>query len=114
MSLLRQRAIETSVESTLSAFSPAEARAWFVSVTSCDSDDELKLLMSQASADRGVARIPTEVRTNATAVTMTSRRESPTKLARKDGREGRGTLGTIIGGLVSCGHRVGGSVCFRP
>jgi hypothetical protein len=48
MSLLRQRAIDVSVASTFSAFSPADARERFVRLTSSFSDDELNAPASQA------------------------------------------------------------------
>ena len=55
MSLLRERAIADSRESTLSDFRPAAARDWLVRLTSFDSDAELKVLSLQARVERGVA-----------------------------------------------------------
>jgi hypothetical protein len=48
MSLLRHRAIEVNAESTFSALSPADARDWFVRLTSCFSDEELNEPASHA------------------------------------------------------------------
>ena len=72
MSLLRQRAMDRSVESTLSALRPAAARLWFVSATRSFSDAALKAPSAQAAAGDGAARLNTEVtaKTNATAVAM--------------------------------------------
>src|SRR5262245_26944853 len=79
MSLLRQRAIEVSVESTFSARSPAEARDWFVRLTSFFSDDEPYEPASQASAVRGTARTPTDVTAKANASPIARRPRAPTK-----------------------------------
>src|SRR5881392_3045369 len=76
MSLLRQRAMAVSLESTLSERSPFAARAWFVRLTSCDSEAELKLLTSQASVARGVASRPIEVSRKAIAIITAARRGS--------------------------------------
>src|ERR1700704_2877793 len=73
MSLLRQRAIETSAPSTLSAGSPALARDWLVSATSCDSSAPLKEFALHPKAGAGAARRPTDVSAKA-ATTMTLQR----------------------------------------
>src|SRR6266850_4721478 len=73
MSLLRQRAIEASLESTFRALRPAAARAWFVRLTSWASEPELNALTSHAKVARGAASNPTEVRAKASIV-MTARR----------------------------------------
>src|SRR5689334_9300180 len=110
MSLLRQRAIEVSVESTLRERRPADARAWFVRLTSCDSEAELKLLASHASVVAGTARMPTDVAANATTSIAAKRRG-----ARSAVRDSRSEVGTeSIDGLVSCGCPEGGPVLFRP
>src|SRR2546426_2545133 len=67
MSLLRQRAMEVSAESTLRAGSPRLVRAWLVRATSCDSAAELKELASQPSARPGAAKRPRALSTNAMA-----------------------------------------------
>src|SRR5258705_3846210 len=107
MSLLRDRAIAVSLESTLRTLRPCCARARFVSVTSVDSAAELKLLLSQANDVRGVASSPTDVRMNAIASITAKRRGSAWSIERssRDGR--RAADWTIIGGSVSCGHRLG-------
>ena len=61
MSLLRDRAIEARVESTCRARRPAEARAWFVRLTSCRSDVELNVFGDQASVVEGSDSTPIEV-----------------------------------------------------
>src|SRR5258705_3690556 len=78
MSLLRERAIAVSVESTLRDFRPAAARDWFVSATSCFSDAELKALTLQAFVGPAVARRPTVVIAKARVVTAAIRLVSPT------------------------------------
>src|SRR5690349_13733172 len=74
MSLLRQRATDRRVESTLSARSPALARARFVRVTSCDSEVELKPLTSQARVAAGAARVMTVVAAKTSATARGNRR----------------------------------------
>src|SRR6185503_11210649 len=74
MSLLRQRATERSVASTLSALSPALARLRLVRVTRSDSDPELKLLMSHARVAAGAARVATEVTAKSRAIPRARRR----------------------------------------
>ena len=74
MSLLRQRAIEVRVESTLSALSPAAARDWFVSATSCFSDVELYWPELQASVGPGATSRPIAVIANARATISAKRR----------------------------------------
>src|SRR3954447_19855824 len=105
MSLLSHRAIDDRVESTFSARSPAEARAWFVRLTSCCSEPELKVLTLQASVVRGAAKSPTAVRANATAVIAANRRGSWGRRPRNSGKPGsdRGRAGTtIMASEVSC------------
>src|SRR5258705_9868881 len=105
MSLLRERAIAVSFESTLRALRPAAARAWFVRLTSFDSDVELKLFTSQANVVRGAASSPTDVRMNAIATIATTRRGSPRTVAGRL-RAGPGAAArTVIGGS---GFRRGG------
>ena len=76
MSLLRQRAMERSAESTLRALRPAAARLWLVSATSSFSEAALNAFSLQAAAGDGAARLKTEViaKTSATAPAM--RREN--------------------------------------
>src|SRR5690242_400003 len=96
MSLLRQRASEARVESTLRARSPADARAWFVSVRSCRSDVELKLLLLHASASRGATSIPSDVTANANATITTRRRGSRRNVGDGSGRTMRRAVAWII------------------
>src|ERR687889_437824 len=110
MSLLRQRAIAVSFESTFNDFRPADARAWLVRLTSFDSDAELNVLGSHAAAWRGLAIRPIEVRTNATRTIATARRGAPGTVAGSLARDGRTAVDSLIGGLVSCGHREGSPV----
>src|SRR6188474_407179 len=77
MSLLRQRAIDVSVESTLSARSPAEARDLLVRLTSCFSDDELYEPASHARTGRGTASRPIEVIAKAIASRIARRARTP-------------------------------------
>src|SRR5215213_3396197 len=97
MSLLRQRAIEVSLESTFSARRPAAARAWFVRLTSFDSEAELNEFAAQPSAVGGTARTPTEVRTNATNVRTAKRRGSANRRARSRGERLAMVAGDIGG-----------------
>src|SRR5215212_3707964 len=116
MSLLRQRAMAVSFESTFRALNPADARAWFVRLTSLDSEAELKLLTSQANVVLGAANSPTAVRAKATAVTMANRRGSDSKVRSSSGARRAGSAWAVIGGQVSCGRQVGSPVSFdrRP
>src|SRR5258706_3804430 len=114
MSLLRERAIAVSLASTLRDLRPAAARAWLVRLTSVDSEPELKLFASQASAVRGGASRPTEVRRNARAVITAKRRGSAWKKARTSRCGRRAADWTVIGGAVSCRRREGSPVCFDP
>src|SRR3954454_7067870 len=98
MSLLRQRAMAVSLESTLRERSPFAARAWFVRLTSCDSEPELKLLTSQASVARGVASTPIEVNRKATAIITAARRGSATGRAAWGGRDNGAAGGIGIDG----------------
>src|SRR5258705_4010844 len=99
MSLLRDRAIAVSLASTLRALRPCCARARFVSVTSVDSDAELKLLLSQANDARGVASSPTDVRMNAIA-SITAKRRGSARSIERSSRDGRRAADwTIIGGF---------------
>src|SRR6476469_2375322 len=110
MSLLRERAIDVSVESTLRERRPAEARAWFVRLTSCDSDAELNALMSQARVVRGAASRPTEVRPNARAVIRRTRRRPAGRAVRRSATRGRAVGARVIGGAVPFGGRMGSPV----
>src|SRR5689334_11405676 len=102
MSLLRQRAIAVSFESTLSALSPAAARAWFVRLTSWASEPELKALTSQASVVRGVPSRPIAVRANATR-TRSANRRAAARGPRGSRRGLRMALGAIIDDGLSWG-----------
>src|SRR6266536_1331262 len=73
MSLLRQRATDVSVESTLSVRRPALARARLVKATSCDSAVESNAPLSQARLRAGVARVAMEVSPNRSAVASARR-----------------------------------------
>src|SRR5436190_12335696 len=103
MSLLRQRASDASVESTLSARRPAEARAWFVSVRSWCSDVELKVVGLQASAARGTDSSPRDDIPNAMAISRTRRRGSRARLAVGAGRREARAGATIIEGRSRAG-----------
>ncbi len=74
MSLLRQRATPASVESTLSAFSPALARLRLVSATRSAADEELNELVSQANVSDGAAKVNTELMPNRRAMARAVRR----------------------------------------
>ncbi len=74
MSLLRQRATEVRVESTLRDGRPAFARARLVRLTSCDSDEELNDELSQPKVRDGAANAKTEVIANSAATAIASRR----------------------------------------
>ena len=74
MSLLRQRATEVSVESTLSALRPAAARLWLVRAISCFSEAEEAEPALQASVADGVARLKTAVAMNAMATSRAAGR----------------------------------------
>src|SRR6476660_1354848 len=113
MSLLRERAIDVSRESTLSARRPAEARAWLVNRTRSASDDESKLLTDQANVVRGAASSPTDVRMKAIAIIATKRLGSARSAGKpRGGREA--ASGIIIGGSISCRHRLGSPVSHDP
>src|SRR5918994_6665805 len=75
MSLLRQRATEVSVLSTLSALRPAAARLRFVRAMRSRSDAELYVPLSHANADRGWARLITDVTANTRATSVPIRCE---------------------------------------
>src|SRR5687767_15101043 len=74
MSLLRQRATEVRVLSTLRALRPADARLRLVSETRAFSDALLKLPSLQAAAGAGRASEATEVMAKTTATRMPTRR----------------------------------------
>src|SRR6185369_5761900 len=114
MSLLRQRAIAVSFESTLRGLRPAAARAWFVRRTRVASEVELKLLTLQASVVRGAASNPADDRRNAIAVIAANRRGSARKEARRPRVGRRAADWTVIGSEVSCGHRLGIRCAFDP
>src|SRR5438876_12092754 len=102
MSLLRHRAIAVSLESTFRARRLADARAWFVRLTSLASDVELNEFTSHARVVRGDARSPTDVIRNAIIVITTSRRGSVAKARRRPAAGDWALDATIIGGLVPC------------
>src|SRR4249920_3335001 len=77
MSLLRQRATEWRVESTLSALSPALALARLVIATRSDSDVELNVPLPHAKVATGAASVKTEVSRNSTPIASAERRERP-------------------------------------
>src|SRR5690349_20627290 len=108
MSLLRHRAMDVIAESTLSALSPGAARAWFVSLTSCDSEPELNAFTSQPSVVRGDARSPIEVSVNAARIRSSSRRGAGATV--EDAvRAGRTAVASSIDGwsLVGAGWGTG-------
>src|SRR4051795_10135305 len=74
MSLLRQRATDVNVESTLRAGRPAFARLRLVRVTSSASDEELKEPASHAKVRAGVAKAKIDVTANSAATATASRR----------------------------------------
>src|SRR5215208_1141751 len=76
MSLLRDRAIAVSFESTRRARRPADARDLFVSDTSSRSEAELNVFALQPRAGLGATRSPTAVTANATRIRATKRRGS--------------------------------------
>src|SRR3954463_4992931 len=110
MSLLRERAIAVSFESTLSDLSPAAARAWLVIVTSCDSDAELNAFVSQPRAERGTDRIPIAVTVNAISRSAANRRGSALSVGSLAGRGRVAIVGTVIGTAVSRALRTGDPV----
>src|SRR5438034_4088222 len=73
MSLLRQRAIDVSAESTFSAGRPLLARAWFVSVMSSDSSAGLNVFADQPKTCPGVANTPSVLSANAAATSAPER-----------------------------------------
>src|SRR3954453_21166272 len=92
MSLLRQRATDVNVESTLRAGRPAFARLRLVRVTSSASDEELKEPASQAKVRAGVAKAKIDVTGNRPAPATGSPRGGAG--ARGAGaRDGRGGTG---------------------
>src|SRR6266545_4010140 len=96
MSLLRQRAIEVSAESTFSDRRPAFALDWFVRAMSCCSEAELNVPELQARVEAGATRIPIEVRANETAVKRARRgvaRWGSAWLAASARRDGPRSLG---------------------
>src|SRR6187551_2797924 len=102
MSLLRQRATEVSVESTLSAFNPAAARLRLVRVTRSFSDEELKEPLSHARAADGWARLTTDVSAKRSAMTAAVRRAVGTGRVRD--MSGGGLVGPVRwGGGVGSG-----------
>src|SRR5690348_12897609 len=101
MSLLRQRATDRRVESTLSDRSPALARARLVRATRSDSDDELYELTSHASVAAGAARVTTEVTANSTATATASRRS----------RRAEGAVGWDMRSAYSADDRRGSGQC---
>src|SRR3954454_14937343 len=103
MSLLRDRAIEVSFASSFSVRRPAAARAWFVRLTSCDSEAELNSLALQARVERGAARTPREVRAKAIATNVARRRGSPERAVAADFAGTGGASRTIVNGRVSLG-----------
>src|ERR1700675_4921465 len=74
MSLLRQRATEESVASTLSDRSPAFARARLVRVTSVDADEGLKVPPSQARMVDGAAKAKSDETPKTKTTAMAIRR----------------------------------------
>src|SRR4051794_16149503 len=100
MSLLRQRATDRRVESTLRALRPALARARLVSVTSCDSEVELKALASQARVAPGAASAMTVLAANSSATARGNRRW----LAGE-------SVGTDMGWTYSADDRLGSGHC---
>ncbi len=74
MSLLRQRATEVRVESTLRDLRPAFARARLVIATRSASDEELNEPASQAKVRLGAAKAAIEVTAKRSATARTSRR----------------------------------------
>src|SRR4029077_18029770 len=83
MSLLRQRATDVRVESSLSALRPAAARLWLVRATSCRSEEDEADPALQARVDDGVARLNADVARKATARRRTAGRwpwRPPTRL----------------------------------
>ena len=74
MSFDRQRAIEVSAESTLSARRPALARAWLVRVINSCSSAALNELALQASTWPGFASRPTLVNANEIETIIDQRR----------------------------------------
>ncbi len=103
MSLLRQRATDVSVESTLSALSPAAARLWLVSATSCFSEADEYAPSDQASVAAGAASVKTDVARNATAMSRALGRV-PSRLAR-DMRNGSPLAGWGSGVVPTVGVR---------
>src|SRR5690242_3442255 len=101
MSLLRQRAMAVSFESTLRERSPRAARAWFVRLMSFASDAELRAFASQASVARGAARSPAADSRNATAVSAAMRREA--RAPRAAARFGSASAGGLTGGCDNAG-----------
>src|SRR5687768_14012498 len=100
MSLLRDRAIEVRVESTLSDLRPAAARDWLVRATSCLSDVVLYWPELHASVGRGATSRPTAVIANARATSSAKRRGVA--------RVGSVSDATVIRDSVSCGRRRSG------
>src|SRR5215208_829857 len=74
MSLLRQRAIEVNVESTLSVLRPALARLRLVSAISSASDPESNAFGSKARLAAGAASAATDVKANSAATARGNRR----------------------------------------
>src|SRR6476660_9791108 len=114
MSLLRDRAIAVNVESTRRDRRPADARAWFVRLTSCRSDDELNVLADQASVAEGSDSTPIEVAAKARTTSIARRRGSrrTSSIGRGAGVERAGTAS--IDWVVSCARRSGNAGTHRP
>src|SRR3954447_14199896 len=110
MSLLPQRAIDVRVASIFSERRPADARAWFVRLTSCRSDVELKLFALQPRVVDGAARTPTEVRPNANASIARNRRGRRVSAGAASGGLVAVSGVTNIDGLVPCGRPEGSPV----
>src|SRR5512132_3311596 len=91
MSLLRQRAIVRSAVSSRRVRRPPEARAWFCSEISCDSEPELKALTSQPRAIGANASPADEEIAIASATTTANRRDDV-----RDRSAGRARVGRDI------------------
>ena len=83
MSLLRQRAIVRSAVSSLRVRRPPDARAWFCSVISCDSDPELMVFSSQPRTVGARYSPADELSARARATATATRRVAPCRSERR-------------------------------
>jgi len=106
MSLLRQRAMLVSAESTMSDLRPADARLWLVSATSSRSEAALAAPASQAKTETGAMSNPTEVKPKARRTNAASRRGASSRRGRPRGA----LLGRVVVDMVAAREDMGRSV----